>query len=163
MYTNDNFYNDILEINNNIKLLMNINKSKLENIFLLLCIIPFLKNNSTLTYKINDKGIYKHFGKKLNKKIKHKIVNLYYDDLQYFNKNIEHLLYYKWELIPNNFMLNNLRYIINNYYNEPNLDVFQKSLNINYKAYIQNKKNEMTFVEIKELLSKLLLILFIYL
>jgi hypothetical protein len=58
-YTNINYYNDILEINSNINLYINIKKSKLENIFLLLGIIPFLKNNSTLTYKINNKGIYK--------------------------------------------------------------------------------------------------------
>jgi hypothetical protein len=77
-----------------------------------------------------------------------------YDDLHYFNKNIENLLYYKWELIPKQFMLNNLRHIISNYYSEPNLAVFQKSLNINYKDYIQNKANEMTFLEINNLLSK---------
>jgi len=50
-------------------------------------------------------------------------------------------------------MLNNLRYIINNYYNESSLIIFQKSLNMNYKLYIQ-KKNEMTYKEIKKLLSK---------
>ena len=53
---NDNFYNDILEIKININLLINIKISHLENIFFLLGIIPFLKNNSTLFYKINDKN-----------------------------------------------------------------------------------------------------------
>jgi len=57
-------------------------------------------------------------------------------------------------ILPKQFMLNNLRYIINNYYNEPNLEVLQKSLNMNYKSYIQNKINEMTNEEIKNLLSK---------
>lgn len=47
-FTNTNIYNDILEFNSNINLLMNIKKSKLENIILLLGIIPFLKYNSTL-------------------------------------------------------------------------------------------------------------------
>jgi hypothetical protein len=64
------------------------------------------------------------------------------------------LLYYIWELIPKQFMLNNIRYFINNYYNESNLVVFEESLNLNYKSYIQNKINEMTFEEIKNLLSK---------
>ena len=91
LYTNDNFYNDISGINHNINLLMNINKPKLENIFLLLSIIPFLKNNSTLTYKTKNKGIYKYFGKKLNKKVRNKNINFDYDDLHYFNKNIENL------------------------------------------------------------------------
>jgi hypothetical protein len=151
-FTNDNFYNDILEINSNINLLINIKKTKLENMFLLLGIIPFLKNNSTLTYKIKDKGIYKLF-KDIKKNIKYKIIKLEYNYLFIFNKIIKKLLYYKWELIPNQFMLNNLRYIINNYYNESSLAIFQKSLNLNYKLYIQ-KKNEMTYKEIKNLLSK---------
>jgi hypothetical protein len=106
--------------------------------FLLLGIIPFLKNNSTLTYKIKDKGIYKLF-KDIKKNIKYKIIKLEYKFLFIFNKIIKKLLYYKWELIPNQFMLNNLRYIINNYYNESSLAIFQKSLNLNYKLYIQKK------------------------
>jgi hypothetical protein len=68
-----------------------------------------------------------------------------------FNNNV---LYYKWELIPRQFMLNNLRYIINNYYNEQNLVVFQESLNMNYKSYIQNNFKELSDKEIIILLSK---------
>lgn len=64
------------------------------------------------------------------------------------------LLFYVWELIPNQFMLDNFRYIINNYYNESNLAVFEETLNKNYKSYIQNKIIAMTFDEIKNLLSK---------
>ena len=64
------------------------------------------------------------------------------------------LLYYIWEFIPKQFMLDNIRYFINNYYNESNLVVFEESLNLNYKSYIQNKLNEMTFEKIKNLLSK---------
>ena len=48
LFTNNDFYEDIIEINSNIDLLINIKITKLENIFLLLGIIPFLKNNSTL-------------------------------------------------------------------------------------------------------------------
>ena len=59
-----------------------------------------------------------------------------------------------WELIPKQFMLDNFRYIINNYYNESNLNVFEESLNMNYKSYIQNRINKITFEEIKNLLSK---------
>jgi hypothetical protein len=71
------------------------------------------------------------------------------------------LLNYEWELIPKKFMLDNLRFIINNYYNEINLVVFQESLNMNYKFYIQNKKHEMAYEEIKNFLSKLTIINFI--
>jgi hypothetical protein len=153
-FSNDNFYNDILEINSDINLLMNIKIPKLENIFLLLGIIPLLKNNSTLSYKINNKGIYKLFKKILNKKIKYKVIKLDYNYLLYFNKIMKVLLYYIWELIPKQFMLDNIRYFINNYYNESNLVIFEESLNLNYKSYIQNKLNEMTFEKIKNLLSK---------
>ena len=59
-FKNYDFYEDVLEINNNIELLMNIKISKLENIVLLLGIIPFLKNNSTLSYKINSKEMYNY-------------------------------------------------------------------------------------------------------
>ena len=157
-FANDNFYNDIIEINSNVNLLMNIKISKLENIILLLGIIPFLKNNSTLSYKINNKGIYKFFKK--NNSIKYKVIKFVYNDLNSFNKILKKLLYYEWELIPKKFMLDNFRFIINNYYNETNLDVFQKSLNMNYKSYIKKKKHEMTYDEIKNFLSKLITINF---
>ena len=151
---NKHFYDDILEINININLLINIKKSHLENIFLLLGIIPFLKNNSTLFYKINDKGIYNFFKTILNKRIKYKIIKLNYNDLFILNAKIKELLHYKWDYIPNKFILDNIRYIINNNYNETNLDIFQKTLNINYKSYIQNKINKMANEEKKNLLSK---------
>ena len=161
-FTNANIYNDILEFNSNVNLLMNIKKSKLENIVLLLGIIPFLKNNSTLSYKINSKGIYNLFKKIFNKKIISKVIKFDYSDLYIFNKKMKKVLYYEWELIPKKYMLDSLRFIINNYYyNEENLDLFQESLNLNYKSYILNKKNEMTYDEIKNFLSKLIFIYFI--
>ena len=159
-FLNDNIYNDILEINSNVNLLINIKKSKLENIFLILSIIPFLKNNSTLSYKINNKGIYKFF-RKINKKIKYKVIKFGYNDLFSFNKMMKKLFNYDWELIPKKLMLDNLRYIINNYYNDTNLILLQESLNMNYQSYIKNNKNEMNYNELKDLLSKLIIINFI--
>ena len=154
-FKNYDFYEDVLEINNNIELLMNIKISKLENIVLLLGIIPFLKNNSTLSYKINNKEIYNH-AKKIfkNKKIKHKFIKLNYNDFNNFNEKIDELLNYQWELIPEKIMLDNLRYVINNYYNESNFNIFQKSLNINYDLYIQRKRKELTYSYLVSLLSK---------
>jgi hypothetical protein len=160
-FLNDNIYNDILEINSNVNLLINIKKSKLENIFLILSIIPFLKKNSTLSYKINNKGIYKFFKKILNEKMKYKIIKFCYNDLHSFNKILKKLLYYNWELIPKKLMLDHFRYIVNNYYNDSNLILFQESLNMNYKSYLQNKRNEITYDELKNLLSKLIIINFI--
>jgi hypothetical protein len=68
---------------------------------------------------------------------------------------------YDWELIPKKLMLDNLRYIINNYYNDTNLILLQESLNMNYQSYIKNNKNEMNYNELKDLLSKLIIINFI--
>ena len=111
---------------------------------------------------MNFRQIYKFFKKILNKKIKNKVIIFDYNDLLFFNEMTKKLLYYKWELIPKKCILDNLRYIINSYYNEANLVVFQESLNINYKSYIQNKKNEMNYDEKKSLLSKLTIFNFIY-
>lgn len=154
-FKNYDFYEDVLEINNNIELLMNIKISTLENIVLLLGIIPFLKNNSTLSYKINNKEFYNHVKKIFkNKKIKHKIIKFDYNDFNNFNKKIDVLLNYKWELIPEKVMLDNLRYVINNYYNDSNFNIFQRSLNTNYDLYIQRKRKEITINDLVSLLSK---------
>lgn len=154
-FSHYDFYEDILEINNNINLLMNIKISKLESILLLLGIIPFLKKNSTLSYKINNKEIY-NYAKKIfkNKKIKNKIIKFDYNDFNTFNEKVDELLNNKWELVPEKVMLDNLRYIINNYYNESNFNIFQKSLNMNYNFYIQSKKKEITYNDLVSLLSK---------
>jgi hypothetical protein len=154
-FINNDFYEDVLEINNNIDLLMNIKISKLENIVLLLGIIPFLKKNSTLSYKINNKEIYNYIKKSLKtKKIKHKSIKLDYNDFDTFNEKMNELLNYKWELIPEKVMLDNLRYIINNYYNESNFNIFQKSLYMNYDFYIQRKREEIAYRDLISLLSK---------
>ena len=135
--------------------LMNIKFSKLENIVLILGIIPFLKNNSTLSYKINSKEIYNYIKRIFkNKKIKHKIIKLDYNDFTNFNEKIDELLNYKWELIPEKVMLDNLRYVINNFYNESNFNIFQKTLNTNYDFYIQRKRKEITYSDLVNLLSK---------
>ena len=154
-FYNNDFYEDVLEINKNIDLLMNIKITKLENIILLLGIIPFLKKNSTLFYKINNKEIYNYIKKIFKKKrIKHKIIKLNYKDFYTFNEKVEELLSYKWEFIPEKVMLDNLRYIINNYYNESNFNIFQKSLYMNYDFYIQKKRKEITYSDLVSLLSK---------
>lgn len=154
-FKNYDFYEDVLEINNNIELLMNIKISKLESIVLLLGIIPFLKNNSTLSYKINSKEIYNYVKKIFkNKKIKHKIIKLDYNDFNNFNEKLDELLNYKWELIPEKVMLDSLRYVINNYYNESNFNIFQKSLNSNYDFYIQRNRKKIVYNDLISLLSK---------
>ena len=93
--------------------------------------------------------------------MKNKIFKFCYNDLHSFNKIMAKLLYYNWELIPKELMLDHFRYIVNNYYNDSNSILLQKSLNMNYKLYLQNKRNEITSDELINLLSKLIIINFI--
>ena len=51
-------------------------------------------------------------------------------------------------------MLDNLRYVINNFYNESNFNIFQKTLNTNYDFYIQRKRKEINYIDLISLLSK---------
>ena len=90
-----------------------------------------------------------------NKRIKDKLIKFDYNDLYIFNEKINELLNYKWELIPEKFILDNLRYVINNFYNESSFEIFQKSLNKNFIFFIKIKKKEMTYKDIESLLSKL--------
>lgn len=150
-----NFFEEKVDIISNINLFINIKKTKIENILLLIALIPFLKNNSTLLYKINDIEVYRLFRIIFkDKKIQNKIIEVNeYDIINVIEKFIE-LLYYKWELIPNKKILNIVRYIINNFYNESCLEIFDKSLNLNFKNFIQNKRNILSLEDISELMSK---------
>ena len=155
IYTNTHFYDDIIEINENINLYINIKKTKIENIFILIGMMPFLKNNSSISYKINNKEIYKLLKNIFNNKIiKNKIIKFDKNDFNIFNKKIYDLIYYKWEIIPDHNITDNIRSIINNYYNESCLDIFDKSLNLNFKYFIKNNKNELSIEDIENLLSK---------
>ena len=156
IFIDNNFYEDIIGIEKKKNLFVNIKKAKIENILMLIGIMPFLKNNSSILYKINKYEIYKLLKKTFkNKKIKNKIIKFNENDFQYFIEILNDLVYYKWELIPSKLILNNIRYILNNYYNEECLIIFDKSLNLNYKHYFKEKKNVLSFEDINNLLSKL--------
>ena len=89
IFSSISFYDEILEINKDINLLINVKKSKL----LLLEIFPFLKNNSTLSYKINNKEINNFLKRTFNnKKIKYRIINFDFNDFNIFNGKINELL-----------------------------------------------------------------------
>ena len=155
IFINNNIYEDIVENEQKISLFIDIKKTKIENILLLIGIIPFLKNYSTITYKINKKEIYKLFKNIFkNKKIKNKIIKISEYDLNYFLDKFNDLINYKWEFIPNKELLNNIRYIINNYYNSSYLEIFDKSLNLNFKYFLRNKKDYLTLSELNALMSK---------
>jgi len=137
---------------NNFNLLLSKKKTKIENIFTLIAAIPFLKYK--IIIKKKNKEIYRFcrdiFRIKKNKKII--IINkVYYN---YIIKNIKYLIYYKWELIPKIYSINYLRYIINNYYNEICLEIFDKALTLNLRKYIEINKKNFSFKDINNLMSK---------
>ncbi len=155
IFINNNIYEDIVENEQKISLFIDIKKTKIENILLLIGIIPFLKNYSTITYKINKKEIYKIFKNIFkNKKIKNKIIKISEYDLNYLLEKFNDLINYKWEFIPNKELLNNIRYIINNYYNNSYLEIFDKSLNLNFKYFLRSKKDYLSLRELNALMSK---------
>ena len=159
IFMDKNFYENILGINQKINLFINIKKTKIENIFLLIGIVPFLKNNSSIIYKINKKEIFKLFKNIFKKiKIKNKIIKINENNFKFFIEKFNELINYKWEIIPTKTISNNIRYIINNYFNESCLEIFDKSLNFNFKYYLKNRKKQFSSGEINDLISKFYII-----
>jgi len=156
IYTNKNFYDYIEQNDKTINLKINLKKTKIENILILIGIFPFLKNKSKILYKFNNKEIYYLFKNIfINKIIKKRFITINENDFHYFINNFNDLINYKWDLIPDEDIINNVRYILKKYYNEFCIEQFDKSLNKNIKNYIDNKKKIMSFKTIKKLMSKL--------
>ena len=84
IFTNKNFYDNIIEINKNNEILINIKKTKIENIFLLIGIMPFLKNKSLINYQINNKAIFKLFKIIFINKIFKKTIKISENDFFFF-------------------------------------------------------------------------------
>lgn len=163
LFNNYNFFYDIKDIKKNVNLYIDNQKTFIENLVLIIAIIPFLKYNSSIYYNNNNRAINKllkiafGYNNTNNKKI---IVNI--KDLGKIKKHFHKLINYKWELIPSQKVLDNLRYIINNYYDDSCLNAFDKSVNKNYNYYIKNNIHNLSETEIEKLLSKLRIFLLFY-
>lgn len=150
---NNNFL--MYKINqNNFNLLLNEKNTKIENLFFLIEIIPFIQKKIIINGNKNKeifllcKNIFK------NKKKTKNLIILNKSDYYYLVKVFKELIYYKWEIIPKINSINYLRYIVNNFYNEICLDAFDKALNLNLKIYIKLKKKDFSLKEINSLMSK---------
>ena len=155
IFKNKNFYDNIKENKKSINYIINIKKTKIENILILIGIVPFLKNKSNILYKINNKEIYNIFKKIfIDKKIKNRFIKINEYDFHYFIENFNDLVNYKWKLIPDKNIIDNIRYILNKYYNEFCKELFDKSLNLNFKNFIHNKKGILSFKAMEKLMSK---------
>ena len=72
----------------------------------------------------------------------------------YLVQRFNEIINYKWEIIPDLNLINQLRYIINNFYNEYCLDLFDKALNFNLNNYIKINKTNFSSKDINNLMSK---------
>ena len=134
----------------------NVNLSIIENIIILLGIIPFLKNNSIIRYGINTYESNKLYKKLFSyKKIKNGKIHIDFSDFKTVKTDFNNLINYIWEFIPQKQILDNLRYIISNYYNDSCANIFEKTLNRNYEYFIKyNKSIVFNNSFKKELISK---------
>lgn len=79
-------------------------------------------------------------------------------DINYLVEQLNNSIYYNWEIYPSLDLLKKIRFILNNYYNESILKIFDKSLNFNMINYIKKNKNNLNSQKIYNLMSKLKLI-----
>ena len=154
---NYDFFYFIKGIRKNVYLSINIKRlSLIENIIILLGIIPFLKNNSIIRYGINTYESNKLYKKLFSyKKIKNGKIHIDFSDFKTVKTDFNNLINYIWEFIPRKQILDNLRYIISNYYNDSCANIFEKTLNRNYEYFIKyNKSIVFNNSFKKELISK---------
>lgn len=155
-----NFCKNIIKVNKNDLLLIN-KKTKIENILILIQIIPFLRNNLFLNLHDN-KSLFRILKNIFSVNIIGNYeIRIKKTDIYYIIKNFNEILNFKWEILPKIEIINSVRFIINNYYNEVCLDIFDKILNFNFESYILINKQKLSYKDIKILMSKLLFI-FIY-
>ena len=150
-----NFFYNIKKIKPNINLLLHINKSLIKNLLVIIGIIPFLKYNSTLQLKINNNKRNQVINYLFNyKNIKQRKIIIDINDLEVIKDNFSRLINYRWEFFPGKRLLDNFRYIINNFYDESCSDILDKALNKNYQYYIKENRNYLSEKTYGKLLSK---------
>ena len=143
IYNNNKlFFNKHNHLNESISyLLSNTKKIKIEKIFAIISLIPFLRSHK-IKVKIRNKIIHEL----IRTIIPINGFRKNYKDIKKTNKNyylidFSDLLYYKWNKIPDINLINNVRFIINNYYSELYLTIFDKALNLNLKYFIKSNYN----------------------
>lgn len=153
---NYDFFYEIKKIKRNVNISIDIKKSLLENIFLIIGIIPFLKFNSTIEYNINNKESNELFKFLFNyKNITDNKIIIDINDFETIKKSFNKSLNYIWDFpLKNKQVIDNIRFVINNYYEDNFKYVFEEILNENYNYYIQKNIKVFSDSDLKELISK---------
>lgn len=136
---------DIFRRNNNV-----------ENIFILISIFPFLKREIILTKKNKIYNILKQIFIQNGKGI----IEIKKNQALFLYNKFNYLINFKWENIPHKNKTNFIRHILYHYYPVECLDIFEYSLNLNIRYYIDHNRVKMTNEIIHNLMSKLLYIIF---
>ena len=138
------------EINKNCFSYIFRSKPKIENIFLLFVILPFLKKEVHISKHIYIHNFLKQvFDHNNNEKII--ISNNSVIDISNYCRKI---LYYNWEFLPSKNKTNYIRHILYHYYPDDCLDAYEESLNMNIKNYFEQNKENVDYNQIKDLMSK---------
>ena len=154
LFINHNYFFEINGISRTISLLINIYSSKIENLLMLIGIIPLIKENSIIHFKINNKQIYYillYIFK--DKKIENNIINFTHDDFDSV-KELINIINYNWEIIPSQNIINIVRHVIFENYEDSCLKKFDEALNSNFNYYINNNLDTFSYEEIENLMSK---------
>ncbi len=119
-----------------------------------------MKNKSSIYFQINNKKILDSLKAIFTtNKIQNNIIKFTENDFYSVEKLIN-LLNYKWEVIPNQNIINIIRHIIDSYYDESLLKAFDDALNLNFNYYIKSNFNALSEEESLNLMSKFLIFLF---
>ena len=125
-------------------------KYKIENIFLLITILPFLKTEVYITNNLYIRNLFKNISK-LND---NEMIIIKKKSTIDISKRCRQIFFYNWEYLPSKNKTNYIRHILYHYYTEDCLKEYEDSLNMNIKNYIELKKDNLDHNQIKDLLSK---------
>ena len=123
---------------------------------MLIIIIPFIEINSKLRYKINEQKFTSIFGNLFEYSINKNVIIMQLNSYEYLENKAKliNLLNCDWEIIPSKNIINILRYVINNFYVDSSINMFEKLLNMNLKQYIRINQHKINEANKNDLISK---------
>lgn len=126
-------------------------KAKIENIFILISIFPFLKNE----IKITKRNPIYEFCKYLFYNNSNEVIKVHKTNYDNFTSKFDYLLNYIWETFPNKNSTNYIRHILYHFYPEECLNIYDSSLNMNIRHLIHNNIEKLSYTFISDLMSKI--------